>query len=358
MKRIISALTAALMLALMTIPALAQVNGIFLGSDENGVNILNDLLRPGEEYCFPVLIAVDGAPPVNLTAADIEGSRLKVRVSAGGNAVESVTVEEKNGLAYVCVTPGGKGTTQTMSATLRVNYVSRESGQNVTVLPELKVGYSVMSDDRIAELDPGEFLETDNQNPIVVPAQWDALSELNDYREVTLHGNGWRYTVNTANLGKRNMLMTHDPVMELVKKYPDRSMHFVGFPGAPDFEVGGKLTLDVSELAEEYDHDFYLYRCAYGKLYPLKYSYDRDAAEITIRPTQLSTYLITDRAISLDDNTPNEDSSVGSESISPEAPGQDGNPNTGSTGGVIVAYIAAMVSLAGLGIMTSSKRRP
>lgn len=351
MKRFLCLLTAILLLGLTAIPAFATINGIFLGTDENGVNILNDRLRPGEDYYFPVLVAVDGAPPAQLTSQDLDRNRLEARVSVGGKTIAAVSVEEKNGLAYLLVTPGSTGTTGELSATLRINYRSKDSQQNITVTPVLRVGYYPMPDDHITNLDPGEFLSLDNVSPLVAPYQWEMLAKLNDYREVTLQGMGWRFAVNTANLGKRNMVVAHQPVMSLVQKYPDHQMYFLGFPGEPDFEVKGKFYLDVTDIADDYNHDFFLYRCAFDKVYPLTYEYDRDAGEIMFRPSQLSTYLVSDRRMS----------NIGTDSRPEDDPADTPpmeNPSTGETPhNTLAATIVALVSLAGLGMMTCSKRR-
>ncbi|MEG0541313.1 MAG: LPXTG cell wall anchor domain-containing protein [Angelakisella sp.] len=347
-KRLISIITILALLSLCIIPAYATINGIFLGSDENGVNILNDKLRPGDEYYFPVLIGIDAIAPTQLTSADLERSKLEVRVVTGGKAIASAKVEEKNGLVYVCIIPGSKGTVQELTSTIRVNYRNRDTGDNITVTPAIKVGYPAMPEGTVEALEPGEFLELDNLTPIVSAKQWNALAELNEYRDVTLSGFGWRYTVNTTKLGKRNMVTDHHPVMDLVKKYPNHQMHFIGFPGEPDFEVPGKLWLDVGAFAEEYKEDFYLYRCAYGKIYPLKFDYDKDAMEISFRPSQLSTYVITDKRLDTSTSSSQPDSST--ETLPPAE-----NPNTGESR-TFPALLVALVSLAGLGALTRSRR--
>lgn len=352
MKKIFCIMTVLSLLTVGAVPACAAVNGIFLGSDQNGVNILNDRLLPGDEYYFPVLIAMGDLPPMQMTAEDLKRSKLEVRVATGGKALSDATIEEKNGLAYVRILSGGKGTVQELTSTVRINYRSGDTGENITVTPEIRIGYDPMPEEAIAALEPGEFLEIDNLVPIVNAKQWNELSRLNEHRAVTLSGPGWRFTVNTSNLGKRNMVVDHQPIMELTKKYPDHQMHFIGFPGSPDFDVTGKLWLDVSELADEYNEDFYLYRCAYGRIYPLKFDYDKDAAEISFRPSQLSTYLITDREIRGFSSSTEPDSSGANDNAPPQQ-----NPDTGEPVG-FPALLIAMVSLAGLGALTVTKRRP
>lgn len=353
-SKLLTALTAVvLMAALAVTPAMATVNGIFIGSDEDGVNILNDLLRPGNEYYFPILVAIDGTRPVNLTAADLERGSMTVRPSNGGSAVSEAEITEREGLVCLRIIPGELGTDQTHEVTLRVNYRSKD-GQNVTVLPKLRIGYTTMSDERLSLLDPGEPLEPDPQNPIIMPSQWRKLSELNDFQPVTLIGADWRYTVNVSNLGKRNLLSEHRPNMELVREYPNAKLHFIGFPGTPDFEVKGKLTLDVSEIAEEFGGEFFLYRSAFGKLYPLAFDYDDEAAEITFRPSLLGNYVISDRKL---DSTANSGGSESESSRPSNGSGDEQNPETGHSQSII-AYIVSLVSIAGLGAIGCSKRIP
>ena len=353
-KRFALVLAAAVLISTALLPAQAVINGIFLGSDKNGVNILNDRLRPGEEYLFPVLVAADGTPPVQLTSADLGRNRLEVRVVSGGKAVQSVAVEESEGLVYLSLTAGSRGTLQELEAKLRLNYRTQDSGQNITVTPTLRVGYNPMPDDVLAALDPGEHLIIDPQYPVISSRQWETLASLNDHRPVILQGGDWRYEAYVTGLGKRNMTYDHQPVAELVKKFPNPQLHFLSCPGAPDFEVTGQLTLDVLALAEAYNHDFYLYRCAYGKLYPLKFDYDKDAAEISFRPSQLSTYLLTDRRSTLVDNQPTDssNSSSGQEAAPPMA-----NPDTGAPAGSLMAWVVSLVSLAGLGALSCGNRK-
>ncbi|MEG2087306.1 MAG: hypothetical protein RR022_03835, partial [Angelakisella sp.] len=151
-KNIRRAAVLLLSLIILTVPAFGLVNGIFLGSDTNGVNILNDRLRPGDEYWFPVLVAVNGAPPTQLTSEDLTRCILTARAVRGGTAIESVTVEEKLGLVYLRLLAGKEGTVQEHAATLRLNYQTRDRQDNVTVLPALKVGYNAMPDERLALL--------------------------------------------------------------------------------------------------------------------------------------------------------------------------------------------------------------
>ncbi|MEG1777733.1 MAG: hypothetical protein RR209_02040 [Angelakisella sp.] len=349
MKKMLCIFTAISLLLLAALPASATVNGIFLGSDENGVNIVHDRLRPGEEYYFPVLIAMQVVPPMQLTSSDMERCKLEVRVATGGKAIASAKIEEKNGLVYLCVIPGSRGTVQELTATLRINYRNRDTGENLTVIPSLRVGYEPLPEEAVSALVPDEFLIFPNLTPIVSAKQWNALAELNGYRDVTLSGIGWRFTVNTGGLGKRNLVVDHHPVMELVKKHPHHQMHFIGFPSEPDFEVGGRLWLDVSEFAEEYKESFYLYRCAYGKVYPLKFDYDSDSMELTFRPTQLGTYLITDKKITASEASSSSDSASG------DTPTAD-NPNTGTAQGFPAAAVAVL-ALAGLGAACSYRRR-
>lgn len=349
LKKLFCICTVLALLLVGAVPAFGAVNGIFLGSDQNGVNILNDRLRPGDEYYFPVLIAMGDLPPVQITAEDLTRSKLEVRIASGSKALASATVEEKNGLAYICIVPGSKGITQELTATVRINYRSGATRENITVTPTIRVGYQSLPEDKITQLEPGDFLELDNRYPIITGKQWQTLAELNDYRELTLSGTGWRFVVNAVQPGKLNLVVDHHPVMDLTKKYPDHQMHFIGFPGAPDFEIAGKLSLDVSELADDYHGDFYLYRCAYGRVYPLKFDYDKDAGEITFRPSQLSTYLITDKRL---DNS-SSGSSNAPETDSDTPPQQ--NPDTGE-GPSFPALAVALVSLTGLGAIALHRR--
>lgn len=369
MKKLICMITGIVILAFSTVPAWALVNGVFLGSDQNGVNIINDKLCPGQEYLFPVLVAVDGAPPTQLTSRDLSRNQLEVRPAMGSSAIEALTVEEHDGLVFVRLVPGAQGSTGDQPASLRINYRSRDSLDNITVIPSITVGYTPMPDAVLASLEPGDFLQLDNQAPIVTPDQWNSLSQLNEYRSVTMTGDGWQYTANTTRLGKRNMLATRQPDTQLAARFPDHQLQFIGFPGEPTFEGGGRLSLDVSPFAESYNHDFYLYRMAYGQLYPLNYEYDRKAGEISLRPEVLGRYVIADRPLAdateeTQTDSPSSPSSPSSNSddASTDRSGQElpllPNPGTGVHQGGLMAYIVGLVSLAGLGIMHCSKRRP
>lgn len=295
MKRLFLSLILVFAIVFSTTIGFASTNGLFIGSDENGVNIISTKLTPGETYYFPILVATNGTPPTQLTAADLNVQSVSAFAYKGSSAIDSIAVEARGGLVYLAITPAYVGSTSEHTAGLRINLKNPADLENITITPELTVGHTTLGDEAISTMIRGDLLEVDNTSPIITTSQLRTLSSLNDDSTVTMVGDNWTYTNYVNGLGKVNMLYNTDEITKLKSKYPTASLHYLSFAGEPDFQMKGKLTIDMSDYTENYKQDMHVYRYVYNKLYPLAFDYDQVGDAIQFSPQQLSTYVISDQ---------------------------------------------------------------
>ena len=351
MKKILQLFLALCIAIPMTTPAQALVNGIFLGSNQDGVNVISNDLAPDSEYYFPILVAMDGTPPIQVTTSDLDRNHLVARIGNDSNGLDTVDIIQEKGLAYLYVRTNGGGTTTRLTGTIPINYRSKDSKENVTMVPTVHVDYHEMDQDTMDDLSIGDFLTVPSDSPVITKEQLAQLSSLNNHKAVTLAGSGWRYKVSLADVEKVNMSVNYTADMALTSQYPDCELSFINFPGLPDFGVTGELTLDVTSVMSEDTKDFYLYRNAYDTLFPLKYEYDKDNMEITIKTNLLSRYVISDKPLTTPANQSADimDDSASHTSIKKDVPPTTiekvVNPETGmvkESSGLLLAFISVL----------------
>ena len=149
----------------------------------------------------------------------------------------------------------------------------------------------------VEDLPAGEALRVSNAAPVLTSDHFRCLAEKNDGEEVILAGPGWEYQVDVTNVTDKNLYSTAAVLPEVLEKYPEQEFRFLSFPGNPDFQAPGTLTVDVSDLSASYGGEFYLYRYLGDRLYYLRSQYDSENETLTFRPSQLGSYVITDREI-------------------------------------------------------------
>lgn len=296
-------------------------------------------LRPDREYRFPILVRYEDEVPSHLREEEMEGKKFVASVRQGGEAVYAPTVEVEGGRYYLVVKTKPNYSTKPTQVELLVRLQNRSGGRELssnTVL--LSVGSSRMPDEEIGTAEAGETVRVDNSSPVITKKQFGTLAAGNNYRAVTLAGDGWEYTVNVTDLPDLNLYSTGAVSQEVLQKYPDREFYFLSFPAAPDFGVAGTMVLDVERLTE-FDGEFYLYRRLGDRLYYLKTEYDEEEGTLTFRPSQLGNYIITDQKL----GDVELGTTVGGTTANVATP----NPDTGSRQ---ATGPAALLGLAALGI--------
>lgn len=301
MKKILSLGLAAAALLLLAVPAFGAGTTrmeirIRLTSDES--DIAGEGLRPGREYRFPILVQYEDEVPSHLREAELEGKRLTASIQQGSSVLGTPKIEAEGDRCYLTVQTKPVYGTKPVQAELLLRLQDKATGQELSRdTARLEVGSLRMAEDAVAGIGEGEALPVDSSYPVVTASQFRQLAEKNRWRAVTLSGEGWEYTVNVTDLGDRNLYSTSAVLPELLEKYPGNAFRFLSFPGAPDFETQGTLSIDVEDIAGEFGGEFYLYRRLDNRLYYLKSQYDEESATLVFLPSQLGSYVITDRQL-------------------------------------------------------------
>jgi len=345
MKKLLSLGMAALMLLIAALPAYAAdvTMDLSFRLEADGVDFTEQNLQPDREYRFPVLVRYEDEVPSHLREEEMEGKRFTASLRQGGDAVYPPTLEAEGGRYYLVVKTKPYYGTKAAQAELLIRLLDRSSGAKISEKTvELAVGSSRLPDESMGAVEEGEAFQVDNNFPVITKKQFQRLAEGNSYRAVTLAGDGWEYTVNVTDLGERNLYSTNAVSQDVLQKYPGQEFYFLSFPASPDFGVTGTMVLDVEDLTE-FDREFYLYRRLGSRLYYLKTQYDEEEQTLTFRPSQLGSYLITNRKLG-----DVELSGATSGGGNAGAEGSDPlNPDTGSrqaTGPAALLALAALVT--------------
>ncbi len=372
MKKFVSFALAVMMIAAMAVTAFAAVDSISFEQDENGITLGQDQLLPGTTYRFPLLIARDGGLSTNLTPEDLEGHRLDISVTKGSGVITTPKAEEKDGKIYLTFTTSAHYSVKAAEAEIKVRYLSREPLKELaSVTTAFSVGNGQISDDALAGLEKGDALEISPDAPVLSAAQLEAFAKLNDYKAVTFTGSGWSFTGKVNNMDGLNLYTTQAPIMEVVKKFDENQFKFLTFASKPRFADKGTLTIDVSDVEQKFDGKFFLYKYQDNRLYKLNFRYDEGAGTISFNPSDLGSYVITDREItdlmlngsgssssgSSSSGSGNSSSASGSSSSGSSSSGSSSetNPETGITHPVSGAVVA-LLSVAVLSLAVTRKR--
>lgn len=340
MKKILSLGLAALVLFATALPAFGAevMMNISIGLVTGGVDYNDQNLQPGREYRFPILVRYEDEVPSQLREEEMEGKRLTASLLQG-NAASAPSLEVDGGRYYLVLQTKPDYSTKASQLEVQVKLQERPSGRELSrAAVRLTVGSSRMPDESVGEIREGDVFRVDNRSPVVTKKQFQRLAEQNSYRAVTLAGEGWEYTVNVTDLGDRNLYSTSAVSQEVLQKYPAQNFRFLTFPAAPDFGVQGTMVLDVEDLAE-FEGEFYLYRRLGDRLYYLKSQYDPQEQTLIFRPSQLGSYLITDRKLG---DVELGDVVTGAGGTVEDTP----NPDTGGQRGIAPAALLALAALA------------
>lgn len=372
MKKILSFGLAMAMTAAMAVTAFAaEIAGIsfdFTDSNDNDWSVQS--LVPNQEYRFPVLVQYGEEVPSHLTGEEMEGKRFTVTLEQGGTVVNTPTLEEEDGKYYLVVKTKANYAAKTSEVSFQVRLSDKSSGRELAKTQvELTVGFSKMPDEAFENISAGESFRVDNATPVITAKQFEKLAALNSYKAVTLSGDGWEYTVKVTDLSDRNLYSTHAPVNAILQKYENQEFKFLSFPGNPDFAVKGQLTIDVSDVEDTFDGEYYLYRYLDGRLYFLNSQYDEGNASITFSPSQLGSYVITNKKFSdvqvggsTGGSSSSGSSSSGSSSAGSSNSGSSSsgsgvqNPETGDNSMVGIAAALALAALASAAVVGKKKK--
>jgi len=328
-----------------------EPSSLVFHSDEDGTVLGEDLLEPGREYRFPAYVEFGGQrAKVAVSDELLKDYKFNyTRVTASG--VKTFKIEEIKGVYYLIVET--KDTTPTKPIDVKYNVKLVRKSNNISVFTQevkFSYGYDESNDDYINDLDKGDIVEIDNNRPVITKEQFNKIAKLNDYKNVTLAGAGWQFTVNVTDETTKNMVFTNAGVKEIMAKYPDQDFKFFRFGGKPSFNSTGKVALDVSDIVDDYEN-LNLYRYANGRVYKLNASYNAADETLEFRTNKLDTFFVTDKAIKdgtvIDENIVSDGNSVNTDK---------NNPGTGAGDMINAAVMAGIASLAAAGAIAANKK--
>lgn len=335
----------------------AEPTSLVFGKDlDNDLASLNEtILAPGTEYKFPVSVVIDGKTKP-LTDAIMSNFKFTYsRVTS--NSVKRFEIENYKGAYYLFVETKDSISTKLTDVKYNVKLVRKEN--NLSVFSQevkFQYGYDESDADYISGLDKGDTVEIDNNRPVITANQFDKIAKINDYKNVTLAGPSWAFTVNVTDESTKNMLSNNAGIKDVLAEFTDHDFKFFNFPGKPSFSAMGRVQLDVSDIIDEYEN-LYTYRYADGKIYKINATLNSDDQVLEFRTNKLDTFLVTNKEIK-NGHTIKED--VKGDTIEGEGGNTNDNdkevPNTGASDMIAAAVAAAMASMAA-GVLAAKKRK-
>lgn len=322
-------------------------------ADEDGAILGETILEPGEEYKFPAYVMISGQK-VAITDELLDDYKFSYSRESR-KAAETFEIDEYKGTYYLYVE--AKDSTPTEEIELEYNIKLVDKSNNLSVFKQavkFSYGYTEADGDYINDLDKGDEVEIDNNNPVITDDQFDKIARINDYKNVTLVGPSWQFTVNVTDESTKNMISSNAGIKEILSQFPDQDFKFYQFDGKPSFAATGTVELDVEDVVDDFDH-MYTYRYADGKLYKLNPTYNDDDETLVFRTRTLDTFLVTNEKIA--DGTVIVDADVDTDDKDTDSDKDTGkgNPSTGAGDMINAAVMAAIASLAAAGTVACKK---
>ena len=318
-------------------PALAA--GISLGTAIDSETALSGLLLPNQTLRFPILITNEQGVTAALTDADLEGKRIRVETADGRSAVNSIKVVEEDGAYLLEVkTLSGYPTKQVAySGTLSI--LNKLTGETVNSLAlDFSVGYASVADEEIEAAKDGKYVFIDSTTPVITEKQFDKIdSYLNGDKVVLTNGN-WTYEVRVTEQGAVNLLNNEKTIKEIVTQFEDQEFKFLSFPAGPAFDFTGTLTIDVSDVEEQFGGKFHVYSYYNGKLNKVYATYSEEDGTVSFNTKYFGRFVITNEEI------PNGTVVVESTDNSTSG-GSTAKPNPDTGAGIMGKVAAAMATL-------------
>ncbi len=300
---------------------ITEINsGLSLSADENG-RTLSGLLTPNQTLRFPILL--NGQ---TITSADLENLRLRIETKDGRSAVSSIRIiEDDNGYVLEIKTLSGYPTNQ-VTYEGQLTLLNKKTGEEIHRFPlNFSVGYHSVSNEAVESAKDGSYLFVDAETPVITDKQFNEIDRQLNGDKLILSGNGWTYEVRVTEQPAVNMIYNERPMMEIVKQFDGQEFKFLSFPAGPVFDFTGTLSIDVSDVIDEYE-ELHLYSYYNGKLNKVWTALNEEDETLSFKTKYFGHLVLTDKEIKdgtvihCEDNT-----------TTPSQPSGDKvNPNTGA----------------------------
>ena len=328
--------------------SLENATDVKIGADEDGVVLGDDVLEPGKEYKFPVSLTVDGKD-TKITEELMDGYKFNYsKISSKG--MSRFEIEEYKGQYYLYVEARDTVVTKPVDVKYNVKLVRKSNNLSVfTQEVKFQYGYDEADSDYINGLDEGDTVEISNDNPVITGTMFDKIAKINNYKNVTLAGNDWEFTVNVTDETTKNMVHNNAGIKAVLAAYPDQDFKFFSFPGKPSFSATGRMALNVDDIVDDFEK-MYTYRYANGTIYRINATFDGDENTLTFRTNKLDNFFVTNKFIedgtvvsdAEDTDTDDTNDSNNGSSSNPDK----NNPSTGASDMINRAVMAAFNDLA------------
>ena len=354
MKRALAMMLAVLTFGMTAATAFADAktaeDGLSFGTVDN-IELEDAVLTPGEEYRFPIQLTVDGET-AELTEDMMDGHTLRMEALEGKDALESAKIVTIGGKYYFEIKVKAGWPTEQTNVMYKFRYVNQADGKVLyTTQVAFATGYETASDLQIGGLSEGDEIAVDNARPVYTKEQLEKIAEINNYSKVIFTGGDWSFSANVTDMDSINMLHNSNAVPEIIEKFNTYDFKFVTFPAGPEFRGNATLTIDVSDIAEDFDGKFYVYRYLNGKLTKMAASYNEEDVTLALETNKLGRFVISNTEIpdgtvifGDGDNT-NTDTDTDSGNNSGNNQNKP-NPDTGA--GNLPAVLMGVMSLAAL----------
>ena len=333
--------------------SLENATDVKIGADEDGVVLGDDVLEPGKEYKFPVSLTVDGKD-TKITEELMDGYKFNYsKISSKG--MSRFEIEEHKGQYYLYVEARDTVTTKPVDVKYNVKLVRKSNNLSVfTQEVKFQYGYDEADSDYINGLDEGDTVEISNDNPVITGTMFDKIAKINNYKNVTLAGNDWEFTVNVTDETTKNMVHNNAGIKAVLAAYPDQDFKFFSFPGKPSFSATGRMALNVDDIVDDFEK-MYTYRYANGTIYRINATFDGEENTLNFRTNKLDNFFVTNKFIE-DGTVVSKDDVTDSDDTTSTPDENKGNPSTGASDMINAAVAAAFAGLAGVGALAAKKR--
>lgn len=329
--------------------------GLSLGKAENSQLTLSGLIQPNQTLRFPILLTDENGKTVPLSDAHLEENRIRVETKDGRSAVNSIKVVEDNGTYLLEVkTLSGYPTKQT-DYLGQLKLVKKTSGAVLHALDlSFSVGYASLSDEAVEAAKNGEYIFVDGSTPVITGSQFDQIDKALGGEKATLTNGSWTFEVRVTEQDSVNMLNNERAIKEIVTQFEDQNFKFLSFPAGPAFDFTGTLTIDVSDVMDDFDGNFYVYSYYNGRLNKVYATFNDFEETVSFKTKYMGRFVITDKEIK--NGTVVENSSDDTGAVQPSNPSKP-NPDTGAGLMGKLAAVMATLSASVLGLLGIKKEQ-
>ncbi len=271
----------------------ALSSSLSLGLEEESGISLGEVLAPNQTYRFPIMM--DGAP---IKAEQLENHRLRVETADGRNAVRSIKVVEDNGEYLLEVVTLSGYPHEVINYVGKLNLVKKVANK-VEASMELtfSAGYASVAKESVESARKDGELYMDSSAPVITEGQFNFIDKELNGDKLNISADNWSYEVRISGQPSVNMVYNEKINLDIVRQFDEQNFAFLSFPAGPVFDFTGTLTIDVSDLGDNFGGNIYLYSYYNGRLNRIHAAYDEYEETLSFPTKYFGYFVITDKEI-------------------------------------------------------------